>query len=160
MTTPKNIAEEDTVELSESNDEQGTEDNGERIPGESKAQAAKPRTPASTGKRPLGTKEVIPFEWKLVGVAQGFALTLFKAVDLADVEAQLERVKREGYYTDLRILGIDEKVKQPKPIKPPKEATTRRKSKTAKAAKRAPAKKAKTKRTRKAKTLTEVWQVC
>lgn len=68
---------------------------------------------AQTGRRPPGAKEVIPFEWKLIGEANGLALTLFKAIEREDVEAQLERVQREGYYGNLRILGNTEKVKQP-----------------------------------------------
>lgn len=71
-------------------------------------------------KKPLGVKEVIPFKWKLVGTAHHTTLTLFKAVEREDVEAQLERVQREGYYTDLRIFEKDAKVVQPKqPPKPP-----------------------------------------
>lgn len=71
-------------------------------------------------KKPLGVKEVIPFKWKLVGTANHATLTLFKAVEREDVEAQLERVSKEGYYTDLRILEKDAKVIQPKqPPKPP-----------------------------------------
>lgn len=80
-------------------------------------------TPAASdvpAKKPLGVKEVIPFKWKLVGTAHHATLTLFKAVEREDVEAQLERVSKEGYYTDLRILEKDAKVVQPKqPPKPP-----------------------------------------
>ncbi len=79
--------------------------------------------PAANGvpvKKPLGVKEVIPFKWKLVGTVNHTTLTLFKAVEREDVEAQLERVGKEGYYTDLRILEKDAKVIQPKqPPKPP-----------------------------------------
>jgi len=60
-------------------------------------------------KKPLGVKEVIPFRWKLVGTSGGLTLTLFKAVERADVEAQYERVCNEGYYKDARILEIDPK---------------------------------------------------
>ena len=45
------------------------------------------------------------------------ALTLFKAVEREDVESQYERVQRDGYYKNLRIMGIDEKVIQPAPAK-------------------------------------------
>lgn len=68
-------------------------------------------------KRPLGAKEIIPFEWKLLAKSGGLVLTLFKAIEREDVEAQLERVRREGYYTNLRIAGADEKVKQVKNAK-------------------------------------------
>ncbi len=68
-------------------------------------------------KRPLGAKEIIPFEWKLLAKSGGLVLTLFKAIEREDVEAQLERVRREGYYTNLRIAGADEKVKQTKNAK-------------------------------------------
>ncbi len=80
-----------------------------------------PTAPATGGaiqqpiKKPLGVKEVIPFEWKLLGEScDGYFLTLFKAIEREDVEAQQERVLRDGYYTNLRILPADELVKQPK----------------------------------------------
>ena len=40
------------------------------------------------GKKTLGQKEVIPFEWKLIGDAEGYSLTLFKAIEREEVEAQ------------------------------------------------------------------------
>ncbi len=82
------------------------------------AEAAKPATPAPTpaqGRRAPGTKEPIQFLWKLVGHSAGFALTLFKAVEREEVEAQLARIHREGYYTDLKVLDINAKVIQPTP---------------------------------------------
>ncbi len=100
------------------------------------------------GKKPLGAKEVPRFEWKLLGESHGMILTLFKAVDLAEVEAQLERVRKEGYYTHLRIVEADMKIKQPKPPKSAKKATkavktTRTAAATAKRTKKATAKPAK-----------------
>ncbi|MCH8966456.1 MAG: hypothetical protein IID43_02165 [Planctomycetes bacterium] len=68
-------------------------------------------------KRPVGAKEIIPFEWKLLARSSGLVLTLFKAIEREDVEAQLERVRHDGYYTNLRIVGADEKVKQAKNAK-------------------------------------------
>lgn len=59
-----------------------------------------------SGRRSIGAKEVIPFAWKLVGRSDGMTLTLFKAIERDEVEAQLERSVREGYYTDLKILPI------------------------------------------------------
>ena len=156
MTSAKNTTEQDEEqdagngEVSETEKENGLEPAEEKTP----AEVTKPKEPnqkvrqVSTGKRPLGTKEVIPFQWKLVGVSDGIALTLFKAVEREDVEAQLERSEREGYYTDLRILDIDEKVVQPKPPKPPKAAVRRR----AKKARRPPAKAAKQKKPAKVKS--------
>ncbi len=85
---------------------------GETSPAEI-AEEAEERAPASHARKPAGAKEVIPFQWKLIGEAHGVALTLFKAIERADVEAQLERVNREGYYRNLRILELAEKVKQP-----------------------------------------------
>jgi hypothetical protein len=79
---------------------------------------------ANAPKKPLGTKEVIPFEWKLVGYTGGTAVTLFKAVDRQDVEVQYERILKDGYYKDLKILDINAKVvqpKKPKITKPPGE---------------------------------------
>lgn len=106
-------------------------------------EAAKPG-----GKKPLGAKEVPRFEWKLLGESHGMILTLFKAVDRTEVEAQLERVRKEGYYTHLRIVEADMKIKQPKPPKSAKKATkavktTRTAAATAKTTKKAMAKPAK-----------------
>ena len=73
-------------------------------------------TPAAgpvAGKRALGVKEPIIFKWKLIGTSHNATLTLFKAVEREDVDAQFERTLREGYYTDLKILDADEKVVQP-----------------------------------------------
>lgn len=70
-----------------------------------------PMTPTSGRKQP-GVKEVIPFEWKLVGTTDGLVVTLFKAVERSEVEAQLERLGTEGRYDDLRILKIEESVSQ------------------------------------------------
>jgi len=144
----KNVAKEDIDEETGTNKKVGSEDNGAKADTSLESKKAdEPKKPAPTGKRPLGTKEVIPFEWKLIGISQNIALTLFKAVDRADVEAQYERVKREGYYTDLLIVDINEKVKQPKPVK---DTARRRARKTAGAAKKLATRAAKRKRTAKA----------
>jgi len=79
--------------------------------------------PAAVGaKKPLGTKEVVPFAWKLIGHTRGTAVTLFKAVDRQDVEVQYERILKDGYYKDLVILDINAKVAQPKQAKNAKPA--------------------------------------
>jgi len=65
------------------------------------------------GKRALGVKEPIIFKWKLIGTSNNMTLTLFKAVEREDVDAQFERTLREGYYTDLKILDAEAKVEQP-----------------------------------------------
>lgn len=72
---------------------------------------------AAPGKKPVGVKEVIPFAWKLIGQANGLYLTLFKSIEREDSDAQLERVQRDGYYTNLRVMPVNEKVEQPKPAK-------------------------------------------
>lgn len=69
--------------------------------------------PAPTARRGMAAKEVIPFEWKLVGYSCGTAVTLFKAVEREDVEVQLLRVQRDGYYKDLKVLDVKTKVVQP-----------------------------------------------
>lgn len=66
-------------------------------------------------RRSLNVREIPPFEWKLVGKSRGVFLTLFKAVSREDVEAQLERVRHDGYYTEISILALDEPIKQPRP---------------------------------------------
>jgi len=76
--------------------------------------AAAPAGGAVGGKRSLGVKEVIPFAWKLIGRSGDLFLTLFKAIEREDVEAQLERVRAEGYYVDLRVLEANAPIKQPK----------------------------------------------
>jgi hypothetical protein len=132
-------------------------------------------TPAPSPKKPIGTKEVPAFAWKLVGLSSGVRVTLFKAVEHADVEAQLGRLTRDGYYTELEILDIDAKVTQPKSAAPKKSSarktakakakptpkaarkkTSGTTSKTAKARKKtAPARKVKTAPKRSAKTATK-----
>ena len=72
-----------------------------------------PAPAATTGKRAPGTKEVIPFRWKLVGESPDAVLTLFKAVEVGEVEAQLERTRKDGYYKNLRVLDIDAQIRQP-----------------------------------------------
>jgi len=94
--------------------------------------------PVSPGRRAPGTKEVIPFRWKLVGESSGFVLTLFKAIEREDVEAQLERVRIEGYYVNLRIMDVNEKVVQPPSEKPPKAAPKAAKAPPPKPAKPVP----------------------
>lgn len=91
---------------------------GEEVVADLDVPAVPDAVPVGNGvavKKPLGVKEVIPFKWKLVGKSQQMTLTLFKAVEREDVEAQLERIRKEGYYTDLRILEADAKIDQPKP---------------------------------------------
>ena len=129
------------AELPEKESTSGAKDTDES------AEAAAPEKPEAgstppPAKKPLGAKEVIPFAWKLVGESQGMILTLFKAIERAEVEAQLQRVAKEGYYINLRILEADAKIVQPKPpqAKKPAKITKKavkktRKKKAAKAAK-------------------------
>lgn len=77
------------------------------------------------GKRTLGVKEPIVFKWKLIGTSNNMAMTLFKAVEREDVDAQFERMQREGYYTDLKILEADAKVEQPSQPKGAHKASSR-----------------------------------
>ena len=76
--------------------------------------------PVSTGRGAPGTKEVVPFRWKLVGESSGVVLTLFKGTQREEVDAQHDRVRREGYYTNLRVLDVNEKVAAPPVEKTPK----------------------------------------
>ena len=71
----------------------------------------------STTKKVLGSKEVVPFAWKVIGTSGDTVLILFKAVERADAEAQLTRLSSDGYYKDLRIVEIDAKIVQPRPAK-------------------------------------------
>jgi hypothetical protein len=100
---------------------------------------------AAPARRQLGSKEPIVFKWKLLGTSGDYILTLFKAVEREDVEAQLERVRKDGYYADLRIVENDYKIVQPK--RPEPKATKAAKAKkapkkAAAKAKKSPAKKA------------------
>ncbi len=76
------------------------------------AEASTPSPPAAPLRRGPGTKDVPPFQWKLIGDCTGFSMTLFKSVEREEVEAQLERVRKENYYGNLRILDVNEKVRQ------------------------------------------------
>jgi len=84
---------------------------------------AAPAAGPIAGKRALGVKEPIIFKWKLVGTSHNATLTLFKAVEREDVDAQFDRTLREGYYTDLKILEADAKVDQPAQPKGTKKAS-------------------------------------
>ncbi len=61
-------------------------------------------------KKSMSAKEPPAFKWKLAGYVDGLTVTLLKAVDQAEVEAQLERLQAEGYYRDLTVYPIDAKV--------------------------------------------------
>ena len=75
-----------------------------------------------------GTKEVTPFSWRLIGESDGFILTLFKSVDRDEAEAQLKRAHADGYYTNLRIVDINENIRQPASAKAAVGAKTTAKS--------------------------------
>jgi hypothetical protein len=83
--------------------------------------------PAPAVRKAIGVKEVPAFVWKLIGTADGYALTLFKSVEREDCDAQLIRVRRDGYYKDLRVVDIDMKIVQPKRPKPAKKAVAKAK---------------------------------
>jgi hypothetical protein len=80
---------------------------------------AKPPEEANTAAGPKKAvsdprqKEGPGFEWKLVGYADGLTLTLLKAVEHKDAEAQLNRLRSEGYYDGLAIYPIDAAVPPP-----------------------------------------------
>ena len=78
---------------------------------------AAPAPAAPVGRKPLGTKEPIIFNWKIVGHSQGVAVTLFKSTEREDSDAQLERLIRDGYYSHLEIMDANAKVIQPAPPK-------------------------------------------
>ena len=71
----------------------------------------------TTAKKVVGSKDVVPFAWKVIGVSESTTLVLFKSSERAEAEAQLVRLSGDGYYTDLRIVDIDAKIVQPKPAK-------------------------------------------
>ncbi len=106
--TPETIPDKESGKVTSNDKAKGAQD-ATAVPTSKVAAGPSP----GTAKKPLGAKEVIPFEWKLVGKSSGFFLTLFKAVEQQEVEAQLERVRKEGYYTDLRILDANAKIEQP-----------------------------------------------
>lgn len=70
-------------------------------------------TPGPAAKKAPAAKEIPPFQWKLVGYSRGIPLTLLKSVERSDIEAQLERYRAEGYYTELTIHPIDAKIPIP-----------------------------------------------
>ncbi len=70
-----------------------------------------PNAAAPVRKLP-GAKEVIPFEWKLLGDANGLTFTLFKSVERDEVDAQFKRLEGDVYYTKLRVVSAGSKIKQ------------------------------------------------
>ena len=69
-----------------------------------------PPDPVSAAKRTIAIKEPPPFKWKLMGYVDGLTVTLLKAVEREDAEAQMTRLEEEGYYRGLEIYPIDAKV--------------------------------------------------
>lgn len=87
----------------------------EELPPEAVVEAGPPGVVgAGPGRKPLGAKEIIPFKWKLIGKSSGLFVTLFKAVEQEEVQAQFDRLQREGYYTELQIVDVNAKVEQSK----------------------------------------------
>ena len=77
------------------------------------------------GRKSLGVKEPIVFMWKIVGRSGHMNVTLFKSVEREEVETQIERLTRDGYYTHLQILEATAKVEQPPQPKEVKKAKVR-----------------------------------
>ena len=90
MTKPKDIDPESAI----GGEEPTGPDNGQEVsadlaePLESPA-ATTLASQASAGRKTSGPKDAVPFRWKLVGKSHGVVLTLFKAVEREEVEAQL-----------------------------------------------------------------------
>jgi len=61
-------------------------------------------------------KEGPQFAWKVVGYSQGIPLTLLRAVDRDDADAHLQRYREEGYYSNLGVFPIDERIPLPKEV--------------------------------------------
>ena len=95
--------------LNKANHEKGAQDRTHK-----NAPAAAPAAPA---RRPLGTKEVIPFAWKVIGVSGEMVLTLFKSIEKEDSEAHLARLGKDGVYRNLRLVEADYKISQPKSVR-------------------------------------------
>ena len=73
--------------------------------------------PVAPARKPLGTKEVIPFAWKVIGVSGEMVLTLFKSIEKEDSEAHLARLGKDGAYKNLRLVEADFKIVQPKSVR-------------------------------------------
>ncbi len=86
---------------------------------EAPVELVEPSVAPVAAKRALGVKEPIVFKWKVIGASQGMVLTLFKSVEREEADAQAERLQKENYYRDVRVLEASAKVEQP-PQKAPK----------------------------------------
>jgi hypothetical protein len=64
----------------------------------------------SPPRRNYSVKEPPAFKWKIAGYVNGLTVTLLKAVERDEVEAQLERLQAEGYYRGVDIYPIEAKV--------------------------------------------------
>lgn len=124
MVTPKDVADDESEELTTGNDApNGTAEVAEPSDGQ------KPRPArAAVARKGPGTKDVIPFSWRLIGESDGFILTLFKSADRDEAEAQLKRARADGYYVNLRVVDINEKIRQPASAKAAAGAKTTAKS--------------------------------
>ncbi len=77
------------------------------------------------GRKSMGVKEPIIFMWKIVGRSGHMNVTLFKSVEREEAETQIERLTRDGYYTNLQILEASAKVEQPPQPREVKKAKVR-----------------------------------
>ncbi len=132
MERSKNVASVKPVDIAGTDDPKKAETEVHKQPSAEKA-----KVPPTAARRAPGTKEVIPFVWKLIGESRGAILTLFKSVERDEVESQFERLRRDGYYANLRILDVNEKVEQPasskKQARAVKKITAKTTAKTSKA---------------------------
>ena len=110
----KNVASEDAVEAPVVED----------APIEVVAELAAVGVPPVAAKRVLGAKEPIVFKWKVVGTAQGTVVTLYKSVEREEADGHAERLGKEGYYRDVRVLEASATIVQ-QTTKPAKKAEQR-----------------------------------
>lgn len=103
MSEPKNVAANVENEATQTTDETTAATAGS-------AKAAPSSSPSS--RKGSGAKELPAFKWKIIGESGSVILTLFKSIEREEAETQLDRLSREGYYQDLRIVDIDHPIKQ------------------------------------------------
>jgi hypothetical protein len=103
-------------------------DEADKKDGDSDASSADDDKPKA--RKPGAPKEVIAFQWKVVGRSGDLNLVLFKCVERADADREYQRLLAEGYYGNLGVHPV--KAAIPSNVgedEPAKTKTSKKKSK-------------------------------
>jgi hypothetical protein len=109
----KNTVDEDSDDVEETSSTGDNDSQGDDTSTGDRSGRSTSTSQVTLTRKGSGAKEAPPFKWKLIGESQGAIITLFKAVERVEVETQHDRARSEGYYSNLRVVDISEKIVQP-----------------------------------------------